>query len=54
MSDAGNTKISSKWCVNLFLTLKTTSDILMRRIKNFQRQHNSYIPENKKKGYICI
>lgn len=49
VSDAGNTKISSKWCVNLFLTLKTTSDILMRRIKNFQRQHNSYIPENKKK-----
>lgn len=49
VSDAGNTKISSKWCVNLFLTLKTTSDILMRRIKNFQRQHNSYIPDYKKK-----
>lgn len=49
VSDAGNTKISSKWCVNLFLTLMTTSDILMRRIKNFQRQQNSYIPEYKKK-----
>lgn len=49
VSDAGNTKISSRWCVNLFLTLMTTSDILMRRIKNFQRQQNSYIPEYKKK-----
>lgn len=49
VSDAGNTKISSKWCVNLFLTLKTTSEILMRCIKNFQRQHNSYIPDCKKK-----
>lgn len=26
-----------------------TSEILMKRIKNFQRQHNSYIPDCKKK-----
>ena len=45
VSDAGNTKISSKKCVNIFRTLIMTSEIMMRRIKNFQRQHNSYIPE---------
>lgn len=49
VSDAGNTKISSKKCVNIFRTLIMTSEIMMRRIKNFQRQHNSYIPEYKKK-----
>lgn len=49
VSDAGNTTISSVWCINPIMTLWTTSDILMRRIKNFQRQHNSYIPEDKKK-----
>lgn len=49
VSDAGNTMISSGWCVNPMMTLLTTADILMRRIKNFQRQHNSYIPEYKKK-----
>ena len=50
VSDAGNTTISSKRCVNPIMTLLTTSDILMRRIKNFQRQHNSYISEYKKKA----
>ena len=49
VSDAGNTTISSKRCVNPIMTLLTTSDILMRRIKNFQRRHNSYISEYKKK-----
>lgn len=49
VSDAGNTTISSKRCINPIMTLLTTADILMRRIKNFQRQHNSYIPEYKKK-----
>lgn len=49
VSDAGNTTISSDRCINPMMTLLTTSDILMRRIKNFQRQHNSYIPEYKKK-----
>lgn len=49
VSDAGNTTISSVWCINPMMTLLTTADILMRRIKNFQRQHNSYIPEYKKK-----
>lgn len=49
VSDAGNTLISSKMCINPIMTLWTTADILMKRIKNFQRQHNSYIPENKKK-----
>ena len=49
ISDAGNSEISSKRCINPIGTLKTTSDILMRRIKNFQRQHNSYIPDYKKK-----
>ena len=49
VSDAGNTKISSKKCVNILRTLLMTSEIMMRRIKNFQRQHNSYIPEYKKK-----
>lgn len=49
VSDAGNTTISSKWCLNPIMTLLTTSNILMRRIKNFQRQHNSYISEYKKK-----
>ena len=49
VSDAGNTEISSKWCINPICTLIMTSEILMKRIKNFQRQHNSYISENKKK-----
>ena len=49
VSDAGNTKISSKKCTNVFRTLIMTSETMMRRIKNFQRQHNSYIPEYKKK-----
>lgn len=49
VSDAGNTQISSKKCINPIMTLLTTADILMKRIKNFQRQHNSYIPDNKKK-----
>jgi len=49
VSDAGNTKISSKLCVNLIGTLIMTSEILMHRIKNFQRQQNSYIPEYKKR-----
>ena len=49
VSDAGNTKISSKKCTNIIGTLIMTSEIMMRRIKNFQRQHNSYIPEYKKK-----
>lgn len=49
VSDAGNSEISSKWCINPIGTLWVTSEILMRRIKNFQRQHNSYIPEFKKK-----
>lgn len=49
VSDAGNTKISSKKCTNVFGSLIMTSEIMMRRIKNFQRQHNSYISEYKKK-----
>lgn len=49
VSDAGNTTISSRLCVNPIMTLITASDILMHRIKNFQRQHNSYISEYKKK-----
>lgn len=49
VSDAGNSEISSKWCVNPIGTLIMTSEILMKRIKNFQRQHNSYIPDYKKK-----
>ena len=49
VSDAGNSGISSKWCVNPIGTLVMTSEILMKRIKNFQRQHNSYIPDYKKK-----
>ena len=49
ISDAGNSEISSKRCINPIGTLITTSDILMKRIKNFQRQHNSYIPDYKKK-----
>lgn len=49
VSDAGNSEISSKWCVNPIGTLIMTSEILMKRIKNFQRKHNSYIPGYKKK-----
>lgn len=49
VSDAGNSEISSKWCVNPIGTMIMTSEILMKRIKNFQRQHNSYIPDCKKK-----
>ena len=49
VSDAGNTEISSEWCFNPIGTLIMTSEILMKRIKNFQRQHNSYIPNYKKK-----
>lgn len=49
VSDAGNSEISSKRCINPIGTLKMTSEILMKRIKNFQRQHNSYIPDYKKK-----
>lgn len=48
VSDAGNTSISSKNCFNPIKTLVVTSDVMMKRIKNFQRQHNSYIPSNKK------
>lgn len=49
VSDAGNSEISSKRCINPVGTLIMTSEILMKRIKNFQRQHNSYIPDYKKK-----
>lgn len=49
VSDAGNSEISSEWCFNPIGTLIMTSEILMKRIKNFQRQHNSYIPNYKKK-----
>lgn len=49
VSDAGNSEISSKWCVNPIGTLIMTSEILMKCIKSFQRQHNSYIPDYKKK-----
>ena len=49
VSDAGNSEISSKWCVNPIGTMIMTSEILMKRIRNFQRQHNSYIPDCKKK-----
>lgn len=49
VSDAGNSEISSKRCINPIGTLVMTAEILMRRIKNFQRQHNSYIPDYKKK-----
>lgn len=49
VSDAGNSEISSEWCINPIGTLIMTSEILMKRIKNFQRQHNSYIPDCKKK-----
>lgn len=49
VSDAGNTIISSKKCINPILTLLLTANILMQRIKNCQRQHNSYIRANKKK-----
>lgn len=49
VSDAGNSEISSKWCINPIGTLIMTSEILMKRIKNFQRQRNSYIPDYKKK-----
>lgn len=48
VSDAGNTTISSDNCYNPIKTLVVTSDIMMKRIKNFQRQHNSYIPSDKK------
>jgi len=49
VSDAGNTVISSDTCYNPIKTLLVSVDVMMRRIKNFQRQHNSYIPESKKK-----
>lgn len=49
VSDAGNTVISSKGCINPIMTLIVSVDIMMRRIKTFQRQHNSYISEDKKK-----
>lgn len=53
VSDAGNTIISSRWSINPFLVLYKTSDVLMRRIKNFQRQHNSYVPaENKASIFV--
>lgn len=48
VSDAGNSEISSKKCFNPIGTMIMTAEILMRRIKNFQRQQNSYIPEYKK------
>lgn len=49
VSDVGNSKISSNRCKNPIGTLIITSEILTRRIKNFQRQHKSYISEYKKK-----
>ena len=49
VSDAGNTVMSSKWDINPLFTLLSSANIMMRRIKNFQRQHNSYVPSDKKK-----
>lgn len=42
VSDAGNTQINSKWILNPISLLIKTSDIMMARIKTFQRQQNIY------------
>lgn len=46
VSDAGNTQINSKWILNPICLLIKTSDIMMDRIKRFQRQQNIYTRAN--------
>lgn len=46
VSDAGNTQINSKWILNPISLLIKTSDIMMDRIKKFQRQQNLYTRAN--------
>ena len=46
VSDAGNTQINSKWILNPISLLIKTSDIMMARIKTFQRQQNIYTRAN--------
>lgn len=46
VSDAGNTQINSKWILNPICLLIKTSDIMMARIKTFQRQQNIYTRAN--------
>lgn len=46
VSDAGNTQINSKWIFNPICLLMKTSDIMMDRIKRFQRCQNIYSKAN--------
>lgn len=46
VSDAGNTRINSKWVLNPVCLLIKTSDIMMARIKSFQRIQNIYSKAN--------
>ncbi|MBR3608633.1 MAG: patatin-like phospholipase family protein [Bacteroidales bacterium] len=46
VSDAGNTQINSKWILNPICLLIKTSDIMMDRIKRFQRHQNIYTRAN--------
>lgn len=46
VSDAGNTQINSKWILNPICLLIKTSDIMMDRIKRFQRYQNIYTRAN--------
>lgn len=43
VSDAGNGKVSGKWVLNPFITLKRTSEVFMQRIKKIQMQQNVYL-----------
>jgi NTE family protein len=51
VSDAGNTVINSKRIWNPFCLLLKTSDLLMNRIKTFQRGSNNYSNSKKKVIY---
>lgn len=46
VSDAGNTQINSKYILNPICLLIKTSDIMMMRIKTFQRLQNIYTRAN--------
>ena len=46
VSDAGNTQINANRILNPICLLIKTSDIMMDRIKRFQRQQNIYTPAN--------
>ena len=55
VSDAGNTQINANRILNPICLLIKTSDIMMNRIKRFQRQQNIYTPANQNRyAYVPL